>query len=171
MRKERHTNGRFFLICHLFSSVFLGFFLLLLRRRRHGVRAVPLLALLLAMAWTTILAGVLSLVLLPFLLGRAVFALLHLPPEWTHDTANFSVGLTVLKVRACPSCSIFLSACLALPACLSACLSVLLSVFLFACLSFCLSVCLLFLVDCLSVGLSCYACLSACLSGSISLHE
>lgn len=103
-------------------------------RRRHGMRAVPLVALLLAMAWTTILASVLSLVLLPFLLGRAVFALLHLPPEWTHDTASFSVGLTVLKVRA------YMLACVYCLYCLSCC--VFLFAFLFVLRSLCLPACL-----------------------------
>lgn len=70
-------------------------------RRRLGAKAVPLLAILLVAAWTTVLAVVLCLLVLPFLLGRGVFLLLHLPPQWTHDTASFSVGLTVLKVRAC----------------------------------------------------------------------
>lgn len=62
---------------------------------------MPLLAILLVAAWTTVLAVVLFLLVLPFLLGRGVFLLLHLPPQWTHDTASFSVGLTVLKVKAC----------------------------------------------------------------------
>ena len=59
---------------------------------------MPLLTALVVAAWATVLAVALCLVVLPFLLGRAVFLLLHLPPEWTHDTASFSVGLTVLKV-------------------------------------------------------------------------
>lgn len=68
-------------------------------RRRHGARTVPLMALLLLAAWVTVLAAALCLVVLPFLLGRLVFSLAHLPSYWTHDTASFAVGLTLLKVR------------------------------------------------------------------------
>ena len=57
------------------------------------------MALLLLAAWITVLAAALCLVVLPFLLGRLVFSLAHLPSYWTHDTASFAVGLTLLKVR------------------------------------------------------------------------
>ncbi|CAN0550112.1 unnamed protein product, partial [Laminaria digitata] len=50
---------------------------------------------LLVAAWATVLATAMCLVVLPFLLGRTVFALLHLPIRWTHDTATFAVGLAV----------------------------------------------------------------------------
>ncbi|CAN0103793.1 unnamed protein product, partial [Scytosiphon promiscuus] len=66
-------------------------------RRRHGARAVPLVSMLLLGAWATVLAATLCLVVLPFLLGRVVFSLVHLPRQWTHDTASFAVGLTILK--------------------------------------------------------------------------
>lgn len=68
------------------------------KRRRHGARAVPLVGILLVAAWATVLAAALCLVVLPFLLGRMLFVLLHLPKRWTHDTASFSVGLVALKV-------------------------------------------------------------------------
>lgn len=67
-------------------------------RRRHGARAVPLVAVLLLAAWATVLVAALCLVVLPFLLGRLLFSLIHLPRRWTHDTASFAVGLTLLKV-------------------------------------------------------------------------
>ncbi|CAN0372517.1 unnamed protein product, partial [Ectocarpus sp. 12 AP-2014] len=66
-------------------------------RRRHGARAVPLVAVLLLAAWATVLVAALCLVVLPFLLGRLLFSLIHLPRRWTHDTASFVVGLTLLK--------------------------------------------------------------------------
>ncbi|CBN76770.1 conserved unknown protein [Ectocarpus siliculosus] len=66
-------------------------------RRRHGARAVPLVAVLLLAAWATVLVAALCLVVLPFLLGRLLFSLIHLPRRWTHDTASFAVGLTLLK--------------------------------------------------------------------------
>lgn len=89
--------------CNIFRSCLL-FFLLYCTvcynaiRRRHGARAVPLVAVLLLAAWATVLVAALCLVVLPFLLGRQLFSLIHLPKRWTHDTASFAVGLTLLKV-------------------------------------------------------------------------
>lgn len=75
------------------------------------------MAVLLLAAWLTVLVATLCLVVLPFLLGRLVFSLVHLPTQWTHDTASFAVGLTFLKVRSCVVCRVSCVVCRVLRSC------------------------------------------------------
>ncbi|CAM9715587.1 unnamed protein product, partial [Phaeothamnion confervicola] len=66
-------------------------------RRLPPGDAIPRLAALLLLAWASILVVSLAVLLLPSVLGRRAFALLHMPPRWSHDPFAFAVGAALCR--------------------------------------------------------------------------
>jgi hypothetical protein len=66
-------------------------------RRRPKFLALPLCALLL-LAWISILALSMSVVYVPFAVGRKLFTLLHVPEAWMHDPFGFAFGYALYRL-------------------------------------------------------------------------